>query len=543
MTSSLKWVAILAALCLNGCGGRKPATSSGAATDGAPGPVGVGVGVFYGSITLGGDIVLDVACGPEYSNELRLTPSTGDGGTAEGYVPAVPVGVDCSFTARATEHRAAPLIDVSYSASLTTQFQPYCDHAQIVLGLHADDAAAATPPTTDPPATDPPMVEGLSASGNGASVFGSLLPQAQSILNYIPSAVIVLSAAVDYRGSQSLLYRWDDAGAGGTFIGLDLEHGQLTPWPRDVWRSLTGAIPITVWIPPPGMAGTVNLTLVVEKLGTPAPASGSKSLTVAATVDDSRVRIGFSGVLNHWPDVLGMRTMTDAQSAGGEVVTGRPVRVDAAVRDVDGDPPGASFTSDCPGAFVNGSASAPDGEQMTFLSVYFVPATTGSTQCRVTLTVDDGRGGKTSGFLDLQVLAEAPVAYAPIIDQADASPSTIGPNGEVQFEIDARSRYNGTLSYHIDLLSPVGLPQDLLPAGMVGLGGFVDPRTNETGHFTWRSPSTVEECVRAVSEINFGETFYFFVTVTDETAQSGGVPAVNIVVIPVIVQCAQQAAP
>ena len=560
MTSSRKWVAILIAVGLTACGGdRNAATSSGATTDGAaaPGPIGVRVGVAYGALALGGDIELQVTCGAGYSNELRLAPSASDGGTAAADLAAVPVGVDCAFTARAMEHRAELSLDVHYSASLTTRFEPSSDHAQVLLVLQQDDGPAlATPPTNDAPsATDAaPRIEGLSASGNSATVVGSLLPQLEAALSFAPSAVVVLSAAVDHGGGGALRYRWDDGGAGGTFFDLDPEQGLLAPWTDGQWRALVGAVPTTVWVPPPGMAGTVRLTLIIEEVGDPAPVPRGISVTVAATVDDSRVQAGVSGVLNHWPDVLSMQAVIDAQSAGGQVIPGQRARVDAVVRDVDGDPLAATFAADCPGAFFDAEGQqlsfplpAPSGEGTAGLTAYFVPATVpASTYCEVTIEVDDGRGGRTRGYLLLKVLTEAPVAYGPIIDFAQSSARTIGPDTEVYLEVDAHSRYGDpVLDYHVDLLSAIAIPQDYLPDNEFKLGGFVGPRTNETGSFAWRSPATEEDCLYAESEMmNAGGTFYFLVTVTDEPAQSAGVPAVNYVVIPADVRCtADQAVP
>jgi hypothetical protein len=547
MTSSWKWVAILGTVGLTACGSdrRVAAGSNEAATSG---PIGVRVGVTYGAITLGGDIDLQVTCGSDYSNALRLTPSATDGGTAVVDLAAVPVGVDCAFTAGATEHRADLALDVHCSASLTTRFEADSDHAQVLLVLQRDGGATAAQPAGGGPAADAaPRIEGLSASGNSATVVGSLLPRLEASLSFVPSAAVVLSASVNLGGGGAALrYRWDDGGAGGTFFDLDLDQGLLSPWAEGEWRPLSGgAVPTAIWIPPPGMAGTVRFTLIIEVVGDPAPVPRGISATVVVTVDDSRVQAGFSGVLNHWPDVLSMQSVIDEQSAGGQVVPGQRARVEAEVRDADGDPLAATFDADCPGAFFDA-----DGQQLAFpievpdgggdLSVYFAPATIpDSTYCQVTLEVDDGRGGTTSGYLLLKVLTEAPVAYGPIIDFAQSSARAVGLDTEVQLEVDAHSRYgNPTLSYHVDLLSAVAIPQDNLPADASKLGGFVGDRTNETGSFAWRSPATEEDCLYAESEtMNAGATFYFLVTITDEPAQSAGVPAQNYVVIPVDVQC------
>jgi hypothetical protein len=106
------------------------------------------------------------------------------------------------------------------------------------------------------------------------------------------------------------------------------------------------------------MAGTVRLTLVIEEVGDPAPVPRGISVAIVVTVDDARVQAGFSGVLNHWPDVLSMQAVIDAQSAGGQVVPGQRARVDAAARDVDNDSLTATFSADARALF-DREAAAP----------------------------------------------------------------------------------------------------------------------------------------------------------------------------------------
>jgi hypothetical protein len=136
-------------------------------------------------------------------------------------------------------------------------------------------------------------------------------------------------------------------------------------------------------------------------------------------------------------------------------------------------------------------------------------------------------------------MGEKPIAYGPVVEQAHATAGRIGPAGDVSLGVVASSRYGSAdLTYQVDLLSPLAIPQEYLPEEY-RLGGFVGETTSETGTFTWSAPPTAEACAEA-TETNGGDTLYFLITITDEPAVSNGVPATSYVIIPVELQCTDE---
>ena len=547
MTSSSKWVAIASTLGLLACSPRvEPEVQSRQA---------VRVRTAGCSTEAGVELTVSVSCESGYeSAALPLAPSESDPGVFEGVLDGVPAGVSCEFAAQAVEHRTD--LDVHYSASITRRFDRDEQSPLLVLVLQQEDGVTSFGNAV-------PRILGVTASSARVDMLGPFLSDLRALVNFNSDSIVLLNAGLYDPDGDPLWYRWDDAGLDGTFLDLDAATMQYSLWSNyseGLWRTVQGPIPMTIWIPPLGMTGTAQLTITVKDehtgLGPDARTVHSwSSLSVEVAVDDEAniVPVNFEGGSDNWPEVLDMQVALDPNSTGGKIFPGEAAQLLATVRDVDRDALNYIFVSPCPGAFFDAlgnrlsdplsipKPAPPLGEDgTTTLLAYFIPAVAPSTgTCDLILYVDDGaRGGRVREVRQVEVVASNPVAFGPDITLASATPETIGRDSEVLLEVAAQSRNgNANLLYQVEILSWLPIPTDYLPSPDF-FGTFVGEKQNDTGRFTWRSAADETACIQGNS-INSGSTFYFIVSVLDDSDLSTGSPATNRVVIPVHVDCAQ----
>lgn len=564
MKRFLKWAAVAASAAGLACGGAKggsqeasqPSTTSVRLRANASALTTVADAEFHATVTCG-----DPANPAYQAADVKLDQGVNgpaeSGATVkvfEAVFGKIPVGLDCAFSGTAAEHRS-PTLTVAYGASLVRKFASGEENPQVILVLQQLDHF-----TTSEDAA--PKIVGLTASDTAVDVLQAFdwsrcAPDLRDQLLVNSDSLVVLNAQVADTDGDDLWFKWDDAGLNGTFLRLDWDAmlleaiGSLPGLDGQYYKVVGGKIPSVVWIPPAGASGTATLTLTVKDLHTgtgpgAVAASSFSRLGVTVTVDarNAKSSVQFYGDLNHWPDILAIDTQVDANSNGGQVLPGNPALVEARIHDFDGDALAYQLTSDCEGAFqaLDGTpldfsaplpAPALDAGGQAQLAAYFVPAAApASGVCRVTLTVCDGRGGTMTGYVDVNVVKDAPVAVGPRIVSATATAASVGAGQEVGFTIVAASRYGSpSLTYRMELLGPA-LTAELAMA-------FGAPVTNATGQFQWTAPTGYWPCV-GTTIMNGSETYYFEFIVTDAAAPSNGVPAESFVVIPVEVECQKQ---
>jgi hypothetical protein len=550
MTSSSKWITIASALGLLAC-------SPSVGPDGQSRQA-VRVRTAGCSAEAGVNMTVSVRCESGYETERRLAPSESDPGVFEGLLDGVPAGMSCEFHAEAVEHRAG--VDVHYSASLTRRFERGEQSPLLVLVLQQDDGVTSF-------GNAAPRILGLTASRSDVDMLGPfLLTEVRALLEVNADAIVLLNAGLYDPNGDPIWYRWDDAGLDGTFIDLDSATMQNSYWSNynsDLWMTVQGPLPTTMWIPPLGLTGTAYLTITVkdEHAGSGPDAQtvqSRSSLSVKVDVDEANiVPVGSEGGTGSPPVVLDMLVGLDPNSTGGRIFPGETAQVLATLQDVDSLALSYNFVSSCPGAFFDALGNslsdplvpelAPLGEGgQTTLFASFIPAVVPSTgtTCDLVLYADDGEH-RVRALRQVEVVASNPTLLGPDITLARATPETIGRDSEVLLEVAGQSRntdpsMSPNLLYKIDILTWLPIPEEYLPEDYFGT--FIGEKENHTGRFAWRSAADPTACMQGNS-LNNGSTFYFIVSVVDASLQydensvSPGSPATNRVVIPVHVDC------
>jgi hypothetical protein len=220
----------------------------------------------------------------------------------------------------------------------------------------------------------------------------------------------------DLPDGDSLRYVWSAAAADGTVLegGFDPQGTQDT-----------------TWTPPQTFAGDAVLTFAaVDSKGI------RSAVDIRVNVDPRNALwpIYVAGDLNHHPDIKCLRTDDAQLEPDAETLVG------ADVEDADGDPLTYLWTSDCGGSAGHGSFDDDRSRWPRFKA----PPSFGP--CKLTVTVEDGRGGRNEGTIVLNVDNPRSV-YAPQILVAFATPFYVRPRDEVALMIFARDPNGERVDY------------------------------------------------------------------------------------------------
>jgi N-acetylneuraminic acid mutarotase len=281
----------------------------------------------------------------------------------------------------------------AFDASGTLRFQGQTPG--VTIPANQTTAVAITLQQTPPPTpygNEAPIIESLVASSTSIQTGGSLS----------------LTATVrDPNTGDTLSLAW--TASGGTFSAPS---------------SAT-----TTWTAPPCIS-LQTLTLTVrDSQGTAVSVSlAINVVTGAATNAD------LNFVFNLWPVVSSVSASLNRLDAG------QSTTISALVSDGDGDTLSYQWAASCAGTWSNATSST-----ATFRPSA-IPAGA-CNNCRLTVTVQDARGGQTTGFLNLCVATSTTERFPPAFSNFHQSASSISPGQAVSFDVTAADPQASTLSF------------------------------------------------------------------------------------------------
>jgi N-acetylneuraminic acid mutarotase len=261
-------------------------------------------------------------------------------------------------------------------------------------------------------------------------------------------SVISSSTSVQTGGSLSLTATVHDPNAGDT----------LTP----AWTGTGGTFSAptaaaTSWTAP-ATVGVQTLTLTVtDSQG----AATSVSLTVNVVSGVSTGNAALNISFNLFPVV------SKVSASLNRLAAGQSTTVSAVTSDADGDSLSYQWTASCPGTWTNATAS----------SASFVPSSIPSgvcNNCQLTVTVQDGRGGQSTGSLSLCIASASTTRFAPSFTNFYQSATAGSPGQTVTFDVTAIDPQSSALAF----------------AWSANTGSLATAQnTSTTSHVVWTAPS------------------------------------------------------
>ncbi|NPD23149.1 Ig-like domain-containing protein [Corallococcus exiguus] len=275
-------------------------------------------------------------------------------------------------------------------------------------------------PAPVPYDNEAPVIDSLTASSNALQ----------------PGASLSLSATVhDPNPGDTLTLAWTSSG--GTFSA-----------PTAATSSWTA----------PASTGVQTLTLTVtDSQGSAVSVTLTVNVVPDLVTGDAALDISF----NRWPVV------TRVSASLNRLDAGQSTAVSALASDADADALSYQWTSSCPGTWTNATSG----------TASFVPSSRPAgacNNCRLTVTVQDGRGGQTTGSLNLCVTDTTPVRFAPAFTNFYQSATSTSPDQTVAFDVTA--------------LDPQASP--LTFAWTANTGALATAQnTANTSHVVWTAPA------------------------------------------------------
>ncbi|RKH52903.1 kelch-like protein [Corallococcus sp. AB050B] len=252
---------------------------------------------------------------------------------------------------------------------------------------------------------------------------------------------------------------------GGTVTLHAVAHD---PTPEDTvhfaWSATAGSISspsesFTSWTLPTSTGlQTVRLT-VTDSRGL-----ASSALLVVNVVPEGEGEAELSIFFNSAPEVAAI----DATPT--QLVVGQPTTVLVTASDPDGDPLSYSWSASCAGTWTNASSGI----------ATFTPSllpTESCNNCRLSVSVTDGRGGHNTGTVALCVASTAPVNHlAPVILRSYRSSDTASPGQTLTYEVVASDPQGSALTFSWD--------------SSVGTTG-APVRVGNHSRITWTAPACI----------------------------------------------------
>jgi hypothetical protein len=304
-------------------------------------------------------------------------------GSWGGVLGNIPVGTNRSFLAQA------------FDSSNTLLFQGSASGVSIAAGQTSLVAITLQQLAPVPPySNEAPLIDSLVASATSVQ----------------PGASLSLTAEVhDPNTGDTLSLAW--TASGGSF---SVPTAAATTWTA------------------PSSIGVQTLTLTVtDSQG--AAVSVSLAVNVAsgsATTGNATFDLSF----NRWPVVSRVSASLNRLDAG------QSTSLSAIGSDADGDALSYQWTASCPGTWTNASSS----------SASFVPSSVPASacnNCRLTLTVQDGRGGQATGSLNLCIASASIERFAPLFTNSYQSSASVSPGQTVSFDVTAMDPQSSSLAF------------------------------------------------------------------------------------------------
>ncbi|KFE72017.1 kelch repeat-containing protein [Hyalangium minutum] len=242
---------------------------------------------------------------------------------------------------------------------------------------------------------------------NEAPIIDSLVATATTVA---PGGNLVLQAtAHDPNPGDTLTYAWSSTA--GTFSASTSD--------------------VTGWIAPLTL-GAQRLTLTVTD---PGGLSSSISLNVNVATSGPEGEAQLSITFNSSPRLAWV------SASPTQLSPGQTTSVSVAGTDPDEDGLSYSWSATCAGAWANASSS----------SAQFTPSAlpaVACNNCRLTVSVSDGRGGQTTGTVALCVSDTPPINhFPPVIIRSYRSSDTATAGQELTYEVEARDPENSALTF------------------------------------------------------------------------------------------------
>ncbi|NOK34438.1 hypothetical protein HMI49_14645 [Corallococcus exercitus] len=246
---------------------------------------------------------------------------------------------------------------------------------------------------------------------NAPAAFDNAAPRILSLVaspgTVAPGGQVTLQAtADDPNAGDSLTYAW--TAPSGSFSA-----------PSSLASSWTA----------PGAAGQVVLTLTVTD-----SKGASASLSVTITVSTGNGSAAVNVAFNTWPQVTGVTVLPSS------VAVGQATQVTAAASDADGDSLTYQWTASCAGTWTN-AASASAG--------FTLSAQPSGGTCKLTVLVQDGRGGQGTGSLTFYVSTSPTAGQFPpeVVETFQSVASVPAGGGTVVFRVKAKDPQGSALSF------------------------------------------------------------------------------------------------
>ncbi|KFE71275.1 Kelch repeat-containing protein [Hyalangium minutum] len=241
--------------------------------------------------------------------------------------------------------------------------------------------------------------------GNEAPIIDSLVASSTSVLT---GGALSLTATVhDPNPGDTLTLNW--TASGGSFSA-----------PSALDTSWTA----------PASAGIQTLILTVtDSQGAAVSVSLAVNVSSAST-GNAALNISF----NLWP------TVSRVSASLSRLDAGQSTTVSVLASDGDGDGLSYQWTSSCPGTWTDAS----------FSTASFVPSSVPAgacNNCQLTVTVQDSRGGQTTGSLALCVASASMERFPPRISHLYQSATSTAPGQTVTFEVTALDPQASSLTF------------------------------------------------------------------------------------------------
>ncbi|RKG81634.1 kelch-like protein [Corallococcus sp. CA049B] len=253
--------------------------------------------------------------------------------------------------------------------------------------------------------------------------------------------------------------------AGGTVSLFSSAHD---PNPEDTisytWSATAGSISspserATTWTAPTS-TGIQTLTLTV----TDSRGLASSALLVVNVLPEGEGEAELSISFNSAPEVSSL------DAAPTRLVVGQPTSVSVTASDPDGDTLAYAWSASCAGTWTDASTSA----------ARFTPSLAPAkacNNCRLSVSVSDGRGGHNTGTVALCVTSTPPAQHLePVILRSYRSSDTAIPGQKLTYEVAAMDPQGSALTF-----------------AWGAAGGELGPPTEDGSHsrITWTAPSCV----------------------------------------------------
>lgn len=282
----------------------------------------------------------------------------------------------------------------AFDTSNTLRFQGQT--SGVTITAHQTTAVALTLQEVSPP---PPY-------GNEAPVIDSVVTSLTSVPT--GGSLSLTATAHDPNAGDILTHAW--TATGGTFSA---PTAATTSWTA------------------PAFTGIQTLTLTVtDSQGAAVSISLSVHVYSGISTGDAALNISF----NLWPVVSKVSASLNRLDAG------QSTAVSSNASDADGDALTYQWAATCPGAWTNATSSAAS----------FVPSSVPASacnNCRLTVTVQDGRGGQTTGSLHLCIATASTERFAPSVTNFYQSASSTSPGQTVAFDVTALDPQASTLTF------------------------------------------------------------------------------------------------